>query len=86
MVMKRILSVFLATLMFTMLAACGSSAKAETTSTQAVTEAQTAAAQITAAETTAAAQTQAAETTAAAQTQAAQTTAAAGPSPSCRSG
>ena len=63
--------------MFTMLAACGSSAKAETTSTQAVTEAQTAAAQITAAETTAAAQTQAAETTAAAQTQAAQTTAAA---------
>ena len=35
--MKRILSVFLATLMFTMLAACGSSAKAETTSTQAVT-------------------------------------------------
>ena len=75
--MKRILSVFLATLMFTMLAACGSSAKAETTSTQAVTEAQTAAAQITAAETTAAAQTQAAETTAAAQTQAAQTTAAA---------
>ena len=53
--MKRILSVFLATLMFTMLAACGSSAKAETTSTQAVTEAQTAAAQITAAETTAAA-------------------------------
>ena len=75
--MKRILSVFLATLMFTMLAACGSSAKAETTSTQAVTEAQTAAAQITAAETTAAAQTQAAETTAAAQIQAAQTTAAA---------
>ena len=75
--MKRILSVFLATLMFTMLAACGSSAKAETTSTQAVTEAQTAAAQITAAETIAAAQTQAAETTAAAQTQAAQTTAAA---------
>ena len=63
--------------MFTMLAACGSSAKAETTSTQAVTEAQTAAAQITAAETIAAAQTQAAETTAAAQTQAAQTTAAA---------
>ena len=75
--MKRILSVFLATLMFTMLAACGSSAKAETTSTQAVTEAQTAAAQTTAAETTAAAQTQAAETTAAAQTQAAETTAAA---------
>ena len=75
--MKKILSVVLATLMFTMLAACGSSAKAETTSTQAVTEAQTAAAQITAAETTAAAQTQAAETTAAAQTQAAQTTAAA---------
>ena len=64
--MKRILSVFLATFMFTMLAACGSSAKAETTSTQAVTEAQTAAAQITAAESTAAAQTQAAETTAAA--------------------
>ena len=78
--MKKILSVVLATLMFTMLAACGSSAKAETTSTQAVTEAQTAAAQITAAETTAAAQTQAAETTAAAQIQAAQTTAAAGPS------
>ena len=75
--MKKILSVVLATLMFTMLAACGSSAKAETTSTQAVTEAQTAAAQITAAETTAAAQTQAAETTAAAQIQAAQTTAAA---------
>ena len=75
--MKKILSVVLATLMFTMLAACSSSAKAETTSTQAVTEAQTAAAQITAAETTAAAQTQAAETTAAAQTQAAQTTAAA---------
>ena len=75
--MKKILSVVLATLMFTMLAACGSSAKAETTSTQAVTEAQTAAAQITAAETIAAAQTQAAETTAAAQTQAAQTTAAA---------
>ena len=84
--MKKILSVVLATIMFTMLAACGSNAKAETTSTQAVTEAQTAAAQITAAETTAAAQTQAAETTAAAQTQAAQTTAAAGPSPSCRSG
>ena len=75
--MKKILSVVLATLMFTMLAACGSSAKAETTSTQAVTEAQTAAAQITAAETTAAAQTQAAETTAAAQIQTAQTTAAA---------
>ena len=75
--MKKILSVVLATLMFTMLAACGSSAKAETTSTQAVTEAQTAAAQITAAETTAAAQTQAAETTAAEQTQAAQITAAA---------
>ena len=75
--MKKILSVVLATLMFTMLAACSSSAKAETTSTQAVTEAQTAAAQITAAETTAAAQTQAAETTAAAQTQAAETTAAA---------
>ena len=75
--MKKILSVVLATLMFTMLAACSSGAKAETTSTQAVTEAQTAAAQITAAETTAAAQTQAAETTAAAQTQAAQTTAAA---------
>ena len=64
--MKKILSVVLATLMFTMLAACGSSAKAETTSTQAVTEAQTAAAQITAAETTAAAQIQAAQTTAAA--------------------
>ena len=75
--MKKILSVVLATLMFTMLAACGSSAKAETTSTQAVTEAQTAAAQITAAETTAAAHTQAAETTAAAQIQSAQTTAAA---------
>ena len=48
--MKRILSVFLATLVFTMLAACGSSAKAETAGTQAVTEAQKETAQSTAAE------------------------------------
>lgn len=38
--MKKVITVFLATLMFTMLAACGSSAKAETAGTQAVTEAQ----------------------------------------------
>ena len=52
--MKKILSIVLATLMFTMLAACGSSAKAETTSTQAVTEAQKETTQSTAAETKAA--------------------------------
>ena len=37
--MKRILSVFLATLMFTMLAACGSSAKAQTTAAAAASAA-----------------------------------------------
>ncbi len=52
--MKKILSIVLATLMFTLLAACGSSAKAETTSTQAVTEAQKETAQSTAAATEAA--------------------------------
>ena len=52
--MKKILSIFLAALMFTMLAACGSSAKAETAGTQAVTEAQKETAQSTAAETKAA--------------------------------
>ena len=52
--MKKILSIFLAALMFTMLAACGSSAKAETADTQAVTEAQKETAQSTAAETKAA--------------------------------
>ena len=52
--MKKILSIFLAALMFTMLAACGSSAKAETAGTQAVTEAQKETAHSTAAETKAA--------------------------------
>lgn len=52
--MKKILSIFLAALMFTMLAACGSNAKAETAGTQAVTEAQKETAQSTAAETKAA--------------------------------
>ena len=68
--MRRIISVFLTALLFSALTACGSSAKAETAGTTAVTEAQT-----TAAETTAAAEaqtTQAAE----AQTTAAETTAA----------
>ena len=76
--MKKILSIVLATLMFTMLAACGSSAKAETTSTQAVTEAQKETAQSTAASETKAAETAAAsaETTAPAQTAAPAETAA----------
>ena len=57
--MKKILSIFLATLMFTMLAACGSSAKAETAGTQAVTEAQKETAQSAAASETKAAETEA---------------------------
>ena len=66
--MKKILSIFLATLMFTMLAACGSSAKAETAGTQAVTEAQKESAQSATASETKAAETAApAETTASAQ-------------------
>ena len=69
--MKKIISIILAAVLFTVLTACGSSAQAGTTSTQAVTEAQKAAAESTTAAKTAEA---AAETT---QKAAAESTAAA---------
>ena len=58
--MKKIISIILAAVLFTALTACGSSAQAGTTSTQAVTEAQKAAAESTTAAKT---ETAAAETT-----------------------
>ena len=75
--MKKIISIILAAVLFTALTACGSSAQAGTTSTQAVTEAQKETAQSAAASETKAAETAApAETTASAQAAAPSETAA----------